>query len=261
MDALNYVADKFKHATDRAIDGVQTAREAAGLKHSKERVEKIAFAIEDREDETRVAREPQNPILRMGVPFPRMEAIFAANSERLHWNASRNDPTYAVAVLELRAEDDERREAVDWDAIETRGPGEEYRRVSRATTAAAARAREARLRAARDALPPRFRANLVAAYNAVLAAYDDGRGPRALRSRDADRVLARVHVPVDDALSQSLAWVDADAGDGHLTLEDLLLAVAETPHVLAHLRRREDKGAIRGHEDEVAAVLAKWHGS
>ena len=129
MDALNYVADKFKHATDRAIDGVQTAREAAGLKHSKERVEKIAFAIEDRENETRVAREPQNPILRMGVPFPRMEAIFAANSERLHWNASRNDPTYAVAVLELRAEDDERREAVDWAAIETRGPGEEYRHV------------------------------------------------------------------------------------------------------------------------------------
>ncbi|KAH8087720.1 hypothetical protein JL720_7040 [Aureococcus anophagefferens] len=181
MDALNYVADKFKGATDRAIDGVQTAREAAGLKHSKERVEKIAFAIEDREDETRVAREPQNPILRMGVPFPRMEAIFAANSERLHWNASRNDPTYAVAVLELRAEDDERREAVDWDAIEQRGAGEEYRRVSRATTAAA---REARL-GRRDALPPRFRANLVAAYNAVLAAYDDGRGPRVLRSRDA----------------------------------------------------------------------------
>ncbi|KAH8064585.1 hypothetical protein JL722_1462 [Aureococcus anophagefferens] len=183
MDALNYVADKFKGATDRAIDGVQTAREAAGLKHSKERVEKIAFAIEDREDETRVAREPQNPILRMGVPFPRMEAIFAANSERLHWNASRNDPTYAVAVLELRAEDDERREAVDWAAIEERGPGEEYRRV-----------------------------------------------------------LARVLVPVDDALSASLAWVDADAGDGHLTLEDLLLAVAETPHVLAHLRRRGPRG-------------------
>ncbi|KAK7233082.1 hypothetical protein SO694_000392128 [Aureococcus anophagefferens] len=169
MDALNYVADKFKGATDRAIDGVQTAREAAGLKHSKERVEKIAFAIEDREDETRVAREPQNPILRMGVP--------------------RNDPTYAVAVLELRAEDDERREAVDWAAIEERGPGEEYRRVSRAARRGGA------ARAARDSsranLPPRFRANLVAAYNAVLAAYDDGRGPRVLRSRDADRVLAR----------------------------------------------------------------------
>ncbi|KAH8067757.1 hypothetical protein JL721_7313 [Aureococcus anophagefferens] len=183
MDALNYVADKFKGATDRAIDGVQTAREAAGLKHSKERVEKIAFAIEDREDETGVAREPQNPILRMGVPFPRMEAIFAANSERLHWNASRNDPTYAVAVLKLRAEDDERREAVDWAAIEERGPGEEYRRSLRGST----------------------------------------RTPATATSRSRPR-----------------------------------LAVAETPHVLAHLRRREAAGSLRGHEAEASAVLANW---
>ena len=52
---------------------------------------------------------------------------------------------------------------------------------------------------------------------------------RALLSRHAEQVLAKLKVPADETFGLTVAWLDSETGDGALTVEDLLLAVAESP--------------------------------
>ena len=219
------MAPRKKHSFLRDVDQLMGSH-LGKMVPQDSAAEDVLRRCEERERALQKSREPMSSILRKSVPFPKMEDQFRADVERRHHISLANDPTYEndMRIIERNAHvpmaecEELQFRAADHFVVRTLAPEQ-------------VRSRQERLKRARGAFPERFLAQLVAAYQSVLEAEPwSGGGPRTLLSRHAEQVLAKLKVPADDeTFGLTVAWLDSETGDGALTVEDLLLAVAESP--------------------------------